>query len=154
MAGKLGKATSILGIGEVKVPRFKVAADGTTTADGDNIYYFQTSKIYKNPAVATACGITFINIEDWEGAEPLVKVEQLILTNKLNRYYAQCYSTNTAGEEVRKVVSIFCTPAKTATIIGTKGKLQDLELKRVVKGVEVSLGKVFDVRQKTRDTFS
>jgi hypothetical protein len=154
MAGLLGKATSILGIGEVRVPRFKVDNTGATVADGDNLYYFQTSKIYKDKTVADACGITFIAIEDWEGAEPLIKVEQLILTNKLNRYYAQCLGTNSAGEDVRKVVSIFCTPAKTATIIGTKGTLQGKDLKRIVKGKDVSLGKVFDVRQKTRDSFS
>jgi hypothetical protein len=154
MAGLAAKSTSILGIGEISVERFKVDATGNAVADGKNIYYFQTSKVYADTKVQTATGITFIAIEDWKGDEPLIKLEQLILTNKLERYYAQCLATNSKGEEIRKIVQLWCTPDKAATLKGTKGSLKDVELKRTVKGVSVSLGKVFDVRQRAKDSYS
>jgi hypothetical protein len=150
----MAKSTSILGIGEIKTPRFKVDAAGVATADGDNIYYFQTSKVYADAKVQAATGITFIPIENWKGGEPLVTVAQLILSGKIERYYAQCSSTNAAGIEVGKTISLICIPAKAATLKGPAGTLKDVELKRTVKGQSVSLGKVFNVRQKTKDSFN
>ena len=149
----MAQASSILGIGQIRSPRFKIDAAGVATADGENVYSFQTSKIYADKTVADACGLTFIAIEDWKGGEPLVKVEELIRSGKLQRYYAQCLGKDSAGGDVSKSVAIFCTPDKVATIVGPKTTLLNKDLKRTVKGASVTIGKVYNVRQKAKDSF-
>ena len=149
----MAKASSILGIGEILVPRFKTAPDGSTTADGNNLYYFQTSKIYADKSVADACGLTFIAIEDWKGGEPLVSVAELIRSGKLQRYYAQCLGKDSAGNDISKSVAIFCIPDKVTTVVGPKSTLLNKDLKRTVKGASVTIGKVYNVRQKAKDAF-
>ncbi len=149
----MASASSILGIAEILVPRFKTAPDGSSTADGNNLYYFQTSKIYADKSVADACGLTFIAIEDWRGGEPLVSVAELIRSGKLQRYYAQCLGKDSAGNDISKSVAIFCIPDKVTTVVGPKSTLLNKDLKRTVKGASVTIGKVYNVRQKAKDAF-
>jgi hypothetical protein len=150
----MAKSTSILGIGEIKTPRFKTDATGQVTADGENLYYFQCGSVYADKKVQTETGVTFIAPEDWKGQEPLIPIAQLILSNKLERWYAQCLRTQD-GVDTLGVSALLCTPAKSETLKGPKGKLTDVTLKyRGAKGVEKTIGKVFNVRQKTRDIFN
>jgi hypothetical protein len=149
----MAKTTSILGIGEIKTPRFKTDATGTVTADGDNLYYFQCGSVYADAKVQAATGVTFIAPEDWKGQEPLVPISQLILSNKLERWYAQCVRTQN-GSDTLGISALLCTPAKSETLKGPKTTLKDVELKyNAGKGVTKTIGKVFNVRQKTIDTY-
>jgi hypothetical protein len=148
------KSTAILGVGEIKTPRFKTDATGQVTADGENLYYFQCGAVYADKKVQDATGVTFIAPEDWKGQEPLIPIAQLILSNKLERWHAQCVRTD-GGEDKLGTSALLCTPAKSETLKGPKGKLTDVTLKyKGAKGVEKTIGKVFNVRQKTSDTFS
>jgi hypothetical protein len=150
----MAKTTSILGIGEIKTPRFKTDATGAVTADGDNLYYFQCGSVYADTKVQAATGVTFIAPEDWKGQEPLVPVAQLILSNKLERWHAQCVRTQN-GSDTLGTSALLCTPAKSETLKGPKTTLKDVELKyNAGKGVIKTIGKVFNVRQKTKDTFN
>jgi hypothetical protein len=150
----MAKSTSILGIGEIKTPRFKTDAAGAVTPDGDNLYYFQCGSVYADKKVQTETGVTYIAPEDWKNQEPLIPIAQLILSNKLERWYAQCVRTD-GGVDILGVSGLLCTPAKSETLKGPKGKLTDVVLKyRGAKGVEKTIGKVFNVRQKTRDIFN
>jgi hypothetical protein len=149
----MAKATGILGIGEIKVPRFKTVASGEVSADGDNLYYFQCGSVYADKKVQDATGVTYIAPEDWKGQEPLVPISQLILSNKLERWYAQCVKTKD-GVDALGISALLCTPAKSETLKGPKTTLKDVELQyNAGKGVTKKIGKVFNVRQKTSDTF-
>jgi hypothetical protein len=149
----MAKSTAILGIGEIKTGRFKADANGQVTADGENLYYFQCGSVYADKKVQDATGVTYIAPEDWKSEEPLVSVAQLIISNKLERWYAQCLRTQD-GVDTLGTSALLCTPAKSETLKGPKTTLKDVELKyNAGKGVTKTIGKVFNVRQKTNDTF-
>ncbi len=150
----MGKSNSILGIGEITVDRFKTSPAGLTSPDGDNRLYFQCGSVYADSKVQTATGVTYIAPEDWKGQEPLIAVSQLILSNKLERYTAQCIRTQDGVDTLGKS-QLLCTPAKATTLKGPNSSLKDVTLKyNAGKGVVKDIGKVFNVRQTTRDTFS
>jgi hypothetical protein len=150
----MAKSTAILGIGEVKTTRYKTDAQGVTSADGDNLYYFQCGSVYADKKVQDATGVTYIAPEDWKGQEPLISVAQLILANKLERWHAQCERTQD-GQPTLGTSALLSTPAKSVTLKGALGTLKGVELKyNAGKGVTKTIGKVYNVRQKTSDTFS
>jgi hypothetical protein len=149
----MAKATGILGIGEIKTTRYKTDSAGVVSNDGDNLYYFQCGSVYADKKVQDATGVTYIPIEEWKGQEPLITVAQLIISNKLERWYAQCLRTQN-GEDTLGHSALLCTPAKSETLKGPKTTLKDVELKyNAGKGKTKTIGKVFNVRQKTKDTF-
>jgi hypothetical protein len=149
----MAKSNSILGIGEIKVPRFKTDVTGNVTADGDNIYYFQCGSVYADTKVQAATGVTYIAPEDWKSQEPLVSVAQLIISNKLERWYAFCLNTKDGVDTLGKS-GLLCTAAKSETLKGPKTTLKDVVLKyNAGKGVIKTIGKVFNVRQTTKDSF-
>lgn len=149
----MAKSTSILGIGEIKTPRFKTDANGQVTADGENLYYFQCGSVYAAKKVQDATGVTYIAPEDWKGQEPLIPIAQLILSNKLERWYAQCLRSQD-GEDRLGTSALLCTPAKSETLKGPKTTLKDVELEyNAGKGKTKKIGKVFNVRQKTKDIY-
>lgn len=150
----MGKSNSILGIGEVTINRFKTNPDGSTVADGTNIYYFQCGSVYADKKVQDATGVTYIAPEDWKGQEPLVTTSQMILSNKLERYTAQCIRTQNGVDTLGRS-QLLCTPAKAVTLKGPNTSLKDVALKyNGAKGISKTIGKVFNVRQTTRDTFA
>jgi hypothetical protein len=150
----MGKSNSILGIGEITVDRFKTNTDGTTSPDGNNRLYFQCGSVYDDTRVQTATGVTYIAPENWKGQEPLIPVSQLILSNKLERYSAQCVRTQNGVDTLGKS-QLLCIPSKAITLKGPNSSLKDVTLKyNAGKGVTKDIGKVFNVRQTTRDTFS
>jgi hypothetical protein len=78
----------------------------------------------------------------------------LILSNKLERWHAQCLRTQN-GVDTLGTSALLCTPGKIETLKGAKSSLKDVELKyNAGKGVIKTIGKVFNVRQKTSDTFA
>jgi hypothetical protein len=150
MAGKTGKSTALLGICFVKETRYKVGTDGKSVADGDNIYYFQSSSVYSEAAVTTATGVNYINPDTWEGKEPLIKVEQMILSGKLERIYVE---VDPGGDKATKKLSMFCIPSKMITVRDATGGLIGKDIKTTRGGVSKTLGKVFNVRSKTTDRY-
>jgi hypothetical protein len=140
-------STAILGICHVVQPKFK--ADGSP--DGTNEYYFQSSTIYHDVKVAAATGISYIDPDNWTGQEPLIKVEELIRTNKIERRYAELENP-TAGKP-NKVIGLLITPDKAITVKAKGPGLIDLDLSTVRGGVTTNLGKCFGIRNKTRDVF-
>ena len=78
------KSTAILSICKVSEPQF--AADGTVIP-GNKDYYFLSSYAYTDTGVAKATGVTVIDPDKWLGQEPLIKLDQMILSGKLERIY-------------------------------------------------------------------
>ncbi len=150
----MAKSNSILGVGEITVNRFKTNENGLATPDGDNKLYFLCGSVYADKKVQDATGVTYIAPENWKGQEPLISVSQLILSNKVERYTAQCLRTQNGVDTLGRS-QLLCTPAKAATLKGPNSTLKDVVLKyNAGKGVVKEIGKVFNVRQTTRDTFS
>jgi hypothetical protein len=150
MAGGKGKSTALLGICYVKQTRYKTDANGASVADGDNIYYFQSSSVYSEAAVATATGVTYINPDTWEGKEPLIKVEQMILSGKLERIYVE---VDPGGDKATKKLAMFCTPDKLISVRDKTAGLIGKTIKTTRGGTAKTLGKVFNVRSKTTDRY-
>jgi hypothetical protein len=139
-----------LGICFVKETRFKTDANGASSADGDNIYYFQSSSVYSEAAVAKATGVTYINPDTWEGKEPLIKVEQMILAGKLERIYVE---VDPGGDKATKKLAMFCTPDKVISVKTGADKLIGKTIKTTRGGNSKTLGTVFNIRSKTTDRY-
>jgi hypothetical protein len=130
------------------VPGSAIDASGAVTAGAAQDYYFQSSRIYENKDVATRTGIKLVPADKWEGEEPLVKVEQMVLARKLVRLLGEYEST-----KGNKTVSILVARSKVGDIL-SDDKTKNLDGLPVIGPKGTSLGTFYNVRTSTRNTFS
>ena len=112
-------------------------------------YYFQSSRIYADKTVATRTGITYVDADKWEGEEPLVKVEQMVLSRKLVRLVGEY--TATAG--ANKTINFLAARSKVGDLLGDDAT-KNLDGLDVIGSKGTSVGKFFAVRTATRNSFS
>jgi hypothetical protein len=143
------KGTGVFNICFVTAPGSKLDASGNVTASANQDYYFQSSAVYAEPTVAQRTGVQLVNPDNWEGEEPLVKVEQMILSRKLVRLKGE-YLHTTKG---LKTVDLLCVRTKVGDILGDD-KAKNLDNLNVLDKTGKSVGKFFAVRTATRATFS
>jgi hypothetical protein len=132
----------------VSVPTTKTDANGAVSAGDNKDYYFQSSRIYEEKEVGKRCGITLIDPDKWEGQEPLIKVEQLILSRKLVRATGEVDT----GKGV-KPLSILVARTKIGDVM-SDDKAKNLDGLNAKNNKGDSIGKFFNVRSSTRDRFS
>jgi hypothetical protein len=143
------KGTGVFNICFTTAPGSKLDANGGVTAGPNQDYYFQSSAVYADATVAARTGVTLVNADNWEGEEPLVKVDQMILSRKLVRLKGEYLATNGGI----KTVDILCTRAKVGDLLGDD-KTKNLDGLDVLDKAGKSKGKFFAVRTATRSTFS
>jgi hypothetical protein len=131
------------------VPSTVIDAAGTVTAGPAKDYYFQSSRVYEDPTVAARTGIKLVPADNWEGEEPLIKVEQMVLSRKLVRLVAE-YSTTTGAN---KTMSILVARSKVGDIL-SDDKTKNLDGLNVLNNKGTNIGKFFNVRTSTRNSFS
>jgi hypothetical protein len=122
---------------------------GVVTAGIAQDYYFQSSPIYANSDVATRTGIKLISADNWQGEEPLIKVDQMILSNKLVRLVGE-YTATTGGI---KTVALLCVREKVGDLL-SNDPAKNLTGKPVLNRAGTSRGVFFNVRTATRSTFN
>jgi hypothetical protein len=127
----------------------KVDAAGVVTPTAPIDYYFQSSIIYKDAEVAKRTGVTFVDPDKWEGQEPLIKVEQMVLSRKLVRLVGE-YSTTAGGN---KTISFLAARSKVGDLLGDD-KAKNLDDLNVLNSKGDKIGKFFAVRTATRNSFS
>jgi hypothetical protein len=130
-------------------PTSKVDAQGVVTAGNPVDYYFQSSSIYAQAEVATRTGIKLVAADKWEGEEPLVKIEQMILSRKLVRLIAEYESV----KDGIKTVALLATKEKAGGLL-SDDKTKNLDGLAVLDAKGVSKGVFFNVRTGTRNRFS
>jgi hypothetical protein len=133
----------------VTSPSSTTAADGTVTAGSDVKYYFQSSRMYGQTEVAKRTGITLVDADKWEGQEPLVKIEQLILSRKLVALIGEI-DRGTAGIAN---VRVLCARSKASDILSDV-KAKNLDGLSYLNNKGVANGQFFSVRSGTRNRFS
>jgi hypothetical protein len=131
------------------VPTSKIDDAGVVTAGTPQDYYFQSSRIYENKDVSTRTGIKLVPADKWEGEEPLVKVEQMVLSRKLVRLLGE-YTSSSQGN---KTISILVARSKVGDIL-SDDKTKNLDGLAVIGPKGTSLGTFYNVRTSTRNTFS
>jgi len=127
----------------------KIDDKGNVTPGPDIQYYFQSSHIYSDAEVSKRTGVTYVDPDKWQGEEPLVKVEQMILSRKLVRLIGEY--TATAG--INKTISFLATREKAGLLLGDD-KATNLNDQNVVDKAGKNIGKFFSVRTGTRNRFS
>ncbi len=143
------KGTGVFNVCYASVPGSTISAAGVVSAAAAQDYYFQSSPIYADDQVAARTGIKLVNADTWQGEEPLVKVDQMILSRKLIRLVGEYIAT---GGKV-KTVQLLCARGKVADLLGDD-KSKNLTDLPVLNKAGTSLGKFFNVRTSTRATFS
>jgi hypothetical protein len=133
----------------VKTKSSVTAADGTVTVGADINYYFQSSRMYAEPEVAKRTGITLVDADKWEGQEPLVKIEQLILSRKLVALTGEI----DRGTEGIANVRVLCARDKASDILGDAAA-KNLDGLSYLNNKGVAKGKFFSVRSSTRNRFT
>jgi hypothetical protein len=133
----------------VTTPSSNTAADGTVTAGPDVKYYFQSSRMYEQKEVAKRTGITLVDADKWEGQEPLVKIEQLILSRKLVALIGEVDRGTKGIGNVR----VLCARNKAADILGDD-KAKNLDTLAYLDKKGNANGQFFSVRSGTRNRFS
>jgi hypothetical protein len=130
----------------------KVSVAATAPATGTKDYYFQGGYVYKDSAVAAATGISVV--ANFENDEPLIKIEQMILSKKIMRLKCEVEGTQTTagGTKKRKVYDIYVARDKAAAILGGNS-LNGKSFKVKTGNTENVLGTIKDVRTSTRDSF-
>lgn len=131
------------------VPTTVIDASGNVTAGAAKDYYFQSSRIYENKTVSDRTGIKLVPADNWEGEEPLIKVEQMVLSRKLVRLVGE-YTTSNSGN---KTMSILVARSKVGDIL-SDDKAKNLDGAAVIGPKGTSLGTFYNVRTSTRNTFS
>lgn len=147
MAGKGAK--SPFNICSVSVPTSKTSDAGVVTAGDPKDYFFQSSKIYSEKEVGKRAGIDFVNADKWEGQEPLVKIEQLILSGKLVRLTAEIDQ----GDKGIKSITMLCARTKVGDILSDDAA-KNLDGLIARNNKDESIGKFYKVRTSARDRFS
>jgi hypothetical protein len=125
------------------------AGSGSGATTNTQTYYFQGSTVYKQADIATATGIKAV--DDFENDEPLIKIEQLLLSKKLMRLVAEC-ETTVNGKKVRKGNEIYVSRAKAAALLGGN-TLNGKNFTIKVNGADKNLGIIKDIRTSSRDSF-
>jgi hypothetical protein len=131
------------------VPSTVIDAAGTVTAGAAKDYYFQSSRIYEDATVAARTGIKLVPADNWEGEEPLIKVEQMVLSRKLVRLVAE-YTVTDKGN---KTMSILVARSKVGDIL-SDDKTKNLDGLNVIDKAGTTVGKFYNVRTATRNSFS
>jgi hypothetical protein len=131
------------------VPSSVIDANGTVTAGPAKDYYFQSSRIYEDATVSTRTGIKLVSADNWEGEEPLIKVEQMVLSRKLVRLVAEYTLTGGAN----RTMSILVARGKVGDILGDDAT-KNLDGLNVIDKKGTVVGKFFNVRTSTRNSFS
>jgi hypothetical protein len=142
-------ANSPFNICYVETPTSVTAADGTVTAGPNIKYYFQSSRMYGQTEVAKRTGITLIDADKWEGQEPLVKIEQLILSRKLVALIGEIDRGTNGIANAR----VLCARSKAADIL-SDDKTKNLDTLDYLNNKGVANGKFFNVRSGTRNRFT
>jgi hypothetical protein len=143
-------ANSPFNICSVKVPSTMTDANGAVSAGPDHTLYFRSSRIYAEPEVAKRTGVTYIDADKWEGQEPLITVEQMILSKKLIRLIGE---VDLGASKGFKQVSLLAIPSKASLLLGDV-KASNLDDLNCLNNKGTSIGKFFNVRTGTRDRFS
>jgi hypothetical protein len=151
MAGTTQASTSLLAICSVTVTSAGPAVAGAPGAGTTATYYFQSSSLYKEAGFTAATGVKYINPDEWTGTEPLISVEQLILSGKLERVYAEL--TNPVANKPNKVIPFFVTPDKLVSVKTSATGVINKVFKKTRGGVTVTLGTCFGVRGKTSNRY-
>lgn len=127
----------------LQVCKLSIPGEGSAPAKD---YYFQASTVYKNGDIATATGITAVN--DFENDEPLITIEQLILSKKIVRLVAELKNGTR-----RKTATILASRAKAASLL-TDNSLNGKAFTVVgAGGASKTIGTIADIRSATRDKF-
>jgi hypothetical protein len=142
-------ANSPFNICYVSVASSVISNTGVVTPGPNVNYYFQSSRIYENTTVANRTGITYVDADKWEGEEPLVKIEQLILSKKLIRLIGEV----DLGAKGIKPMSILCARQKAGDLL-SDDKAKNLDGADALNNKGNSIGKFFSVRTGTRNRFS
>jgi hypothetical protein len=122
---------------------------GVVTAGPTKDYYFQSSPVYANSDVATRTGIKLVSADNWQGEEPLIKIDQMIISNKLIRLVGEYTATNGGI----KSVALLCVREKVGDLLSSD-PAKNLTGKPVLNKAGTSRGTFFNVRTATRSTFS
>lgn len=142
-------ANSPFNICSASVASSVISAAGVVTPGPTTTYYFRSSRIYGNKDVATRTGVTLIDADKWEGTEPLITVEQMILSSKLIRLVGEV----DLGAKGFKSVSLLAVPTKASDLLGNdKGK--NLDGLACLNNKGTSVGTFYNVRTATRDRFN
>jgi hypothetical protein len=131
------------------VPSTTIGAGGVVTAGPAKDYYFQSSRIYEDATVSTRTGIKLVSADNWEGEEPLIKVEQMVLSRKLVRLVGEYTLTGGAN----KTMSILVARSKVGDILSDDAA-KNLDGLNVTSNKGTVIGKFFNVRTATRNSFS
>jgi hypothetical protein len=127
----------------------KITADGTVSSGANVDYYFQSSRIYQDATVGTRTGVTYVDADKWEGEEPLVKVEQMILARKLVRLVGEY--TATGGKN--KTIHFLAARSKVGDLL-SDDNTKNLDGLNVFDNKGNNVGKFYNVRTATRNSFS
>jgi hypothetical protein len=147
MANK--KVGSAFNICKATVPTSTTDANGAVSAGPDREYYFLSSTIYADKEVAKRTGITLIDPTTWEGNEPLIKIDQMLISGKLVRLKGEY--TDKIGNN--KTVDLLVVRQKVGDIMSdTKSK--NLDSQKVLGKAGADKGTFFGVRDSTRTTFA
>lgn len=151
MAGATQASTSLLAICSVTETTAASGTGADAIPGGTTTYYFQSSSLYKEAGFTAATGVKYINPDQWTRAEPLVSVEQMILSGKLERVYAELTDPDT--KKPNKVISFFVTPDKLVSVKTSTTGVVNKVFKKTRGGVTVTLGTCFGVRGKTSNRY-
>ena len=126
-----------------------IGAGGVVTPGPVIQYYFQSSRIYSDATVAARTGVSYVDPDKWEGEEPLIKVEQMILSRKLIRLIGEYTATGGAN----KTISFVATRDKAGDLLSDDAT-KNLDNLNVTDSKGSVVGKFFNVRTGTRNRFS
>ncbi len=147
MANK--KVGSAFNICKATVPTSTTDANGAVSSGPDREYYFFSSTVYADKEVAKRTGISLVDPTTWEGNEPLIKVEQMLISGKLVRLKGE-YATK---DGVNKTVDLLVTRQKVGDVMSDVNS-RNLDGQKVIGKAGVEKGTFFGVRDSTRATFS
>lgn len=128
----------------------KIDGAGVVTPGPDIQYYFQSSIIYKDAEVAKRTGIVYVDPDKWQGEEPLIKVEQMILSRKLVRLVGE-YTDLSGGN---RTVSFLATRSLVGGLLSDDDKVNLNKLNVIGGAKNEKVGTFFGVRTATRNSFS
>jgi hypothetical protein len=126
-----------------------ISAAGVVTPGPDIQYYFQSSRMYQDATVATRTGITLVDGDKWQGEEPLIKIDQMILSRKLVRLVGEYTATNGTN----KNVSFVAVRTKVGDLL-SDDKTKNLTDLNYVNSKGTVVGKFFNVHTATRNKFA